>query len=400
MSVVDAPEGAVSVAQLPELVIVDDEVRVGASLERELSLEFAERPFSVRVFTDPRECVDWVSSHPEGVFLVISDLRMPGMNGSDLLAKVRQAGKDIQTILLTAYVDIPDIQKAVSTSIMSLLFKPWSRDHLVAEVERALSAWSLRTENARLRRELDGMLESAGDFQRALFAHAAPSFAKLDVDVAFLPHDVYHCGGDFYRILDDGAGGCLAVVGDVAGHGPKPAMVAAMATAAIGWAAEADPRLLLDPGRFLAAINDRFCAMVASSPELLMAMTAIRFDPDADRLSFATAGQPPAWLLRGGRATPLHTGNTALGAVPGQGFASGSAEFLPGDLVFCHTDGLTESVRSAWCLDGPELAAAIEACASSRAAEAVERFKPLLPGAAFSDDVTVLRVERLIPGPA
>ena len=74
---------------IPEIVLVDDENRVTQSLEREIRMAFGSEEFRITRFENPEEAAAYTAPPPDNLFLVISDLRMPHMSGSELLAKVR-----------------------------------------------------------------------------------------------------------------------------------------------------------------------------------------------------------------------------------------------------------------------------------------------------------------------
>lgn len=381
----------------PELVVVDDEPRVANALKLEIGLEFPSAPFSIRTFNDAASCAEHVREHPDSVFLVISDLRMPGMNGSELLARIRALSADIQTMLLTAFVDVPDIQRAVSTSIQSLLLKPWTSESLVAEVNKAWHTWTLRKENEALKREIDLLLGSAGDFQMNLFSAAIPQGRFADFDVSFLPHQQYHCGGDFYDIIDLGEGRYTILLGDVSGHGPRSAMVAAMAKTAIRLTIDQRPDCAGDPGLLVARLNDFFCKMLEGAQGLLIALSAVHIDCPRASCTVVSAGQPSALIAGKDGAILLEGGNHAIGVIPASRFQAVSINLNPGDCLALYTDGLVESTHGQMMLDRERIRRELAVAGKLPAAAITQRFRNLLPGSVFTDDVTLITVR--YPGP-
>ncbi len=85
-----------------KVILVDDEEPVLRSLVRELSEWGRENGIVFSTFTNPLEVMDALKNDKD-VFLVISDLRMPGMFGSDLLMSIHEEHPEIITILLTGY---------------------------------------------------------------------------------------------------------------------------------------------------------------------------------------------------------------------------------------------------------------------------------------------------------
>jgi sigma-B regulation protein RsbU (phosphoserine phosphatase) len=326
-----------------ELVLVDDEERVSQALEREIRLAFKPAPFAIRSFSNPLEALDYVKGRKGSVFLVISDLRMPSMNGAELLTKIRAFDPEVETMLLTAYMDIEDIQRAVSSAIRSLLFKPWTRESVLAEIEKALESWTMKRENARLKSEIEQLLKTAGDFQRRIFASGLPAWAEGLVDVAWIPRDALHCGGDFWDALPVDESSCAFIVGDVAGHGPKSALVAAMLKALVAAEVGSDRSLPRQPDRLLSRLNERLCALLSATPEIFVAMTAAFVDTRARKMTLCVAGQPAVAIAGPSGLRRFSVSNPALGVSPVEEYWSRDVDLEAGDRVLAFTDGLVET---------------------------------------------------------
>lgn len=378
-----------------KMVIVDDEPRVTQSLEREIRLEFGHDTFSITCFNNATAALPYIQYHSEKIFLVISDLRMPDMNGSDFLAQVRENNPDVQTILLTAYTDIENIQKAVSSSLQSLLFKPWTRESIVAEVDKAYKIWTLRRENKILTKRIDDMLESAGDFQMRLFSRSIPESKSANFDVLFKPYETFHCGGDFYEISVIDENRYLIILGDVTGHGPKPAMIAGMLKTAMQAILRADPLLRTSPDTLLIKLNDHFCGMLATSPETLIALTALYIDTYESKIVIATAGLPAAIHIRDGVPDLLHTPNPMLGAFLDTPYFKTERFLLPGDRLILMTDGLIESPSECFSLPKETLIQKFSNREDYSTKSISEDLRMLLPNQVFVDDVTIVSIQIL-----
>jgi serine phosphatase RsbU (regulator of sigma subunit) len=383
----------------PKIVIVDDEPKVTQSLEREIRLEFGDERFSVVCFNDPVEALPVIEANGGSIFLVISDLRMPGMNGGAFLAKVRDTCPEAQTMLLTAYTDIDSIQSAIAASIQNLLFKPWTRESITTEVSKALDVWTLRRENGLLRKRIDEMLESVGDFQKRLFSKDIPETSRFAFDISFTPHETFHCGGDFYDITKGGSeeedGDIMLILGDVLGHGPKSAMIAAMIKTAISFLMHNDPALRKAPDKMLTVLNGQLCAMLSSSPETLVAIAAVSINEKEKTLAVATAGCPPVIHVRAGMPEPLSTPNKVLGAIPDTVYYKTERFLAPGDRVILFTDGLTESVPRHFTMPAGDLLARFAKRDDYAADSIIADFRAHLPGQAFTDDATLISLEML-----
>jgi len=126
-----------------KIVIIDDEKRMCDSLSALLQGE----GYRVLDFQDPSLAIETIKS--EKVDLVISDIRMPVMNGLEVLKSVKAIDEGIPVILLTGYASLETAVDAVAQGAYDYLLKPVEFTHLEMVVNRALE--HRRTELARLR---------------------------------------------------------------------------------------------------------------------------------------------------------------------------------------------------------------------------------------------------------
>jgi len=86
--------------------------------------------------------------------LVITDLRLPGMDGMELLSHIRRQNAHTPVIVMTAFGTVENAVAAMKAGAVDFLLKPFSLDHLTTVVEKALEVRALRDENRQLREEL------------------------------------------------------------------------------------------------------------------------------------------------------------------------------------------------------------------------------------------------------
>ncbi|WP_304221768.1 PP2C family protein-serine/threonine phosphatase [Gracilinema caldarium] len=378
--------------EIYELVLVDDEIKVTEALEREIRLVFTGSQFSVKTFNDPVVSAEYIANHADTIFLVISDLRMPVMSGSDLLTFVRATSPEIQTVLLTAFSDIEQIQKAISASIQSLLFKPWTRESLKAEINKAFDIWKVRRENRILSSRIDAMLREAGDFQKNLFASSIPVIPNLQIDVSFIPVETFHCGGDFFEFRRDANNNVFVILGDVSGHGLKSAMVAVMLKTAMDDLLNSNPKLPEHPDFFLSALNAYYYRLLKSAPEILVGIAVLNINTDTGQLVLAIAGLPSILRVHRNEAEMISSGNPMLGAFLEANFTKIEQQFSPGDHLFIYTDGLIESVPHFYSMDEKEIISIVRSEIEKPIEHIVSSFRASLPEACFTDDVSLISI--------
>jgi len=94
--------------------------------------------------------------------LLLTDLRMPEMDGLDLLREAKRLRPDIEVVVMTAYATVKTAVTAMKEGAIDYLAKPFDRDELLLVVERALERSDLRRENRQLR-ELVAVNSSLGN---------------------------------------------------------------------------------------------------------------------------------------------------------------------------------------------------------------------------------------------
>jgi DNA-binding NtrC family response regulator len=163
------------------LLVIDDE-----AMQRETLAGFLrKRGYRVSIAEDGRRGLDLILR--ENVDLVISDMRMPGMTGQDLLDALQEKQLPTQVIITTAFGTVESAVQAMKTGAFTFLSKPVDLDQLEITIERALERQTLVRENRELRERLegresfDGIVSGSGEMEEVLnmLARVAPSPAPV-----------------------------------------------------------------------------------------------------------------------------------------------------------------------------------------------------------------------------
>jgi DNA-binding NtrC family response regulator len=125
--------------------------------------EQSQRDILFDILTDFGYNVTGVASGEEGLrsfsrneyHVVITDLKMPGMSGIDVLKEVLAINPNIQVILMTAFGSIPSAVNAIKNGAYDYLTKPFKKDDLLLVVKRAMEKSTLLIENKRLKNEVN-----------------------------------------------------------------------------------------------------------------------------------------------------------------------------------------------------------------------------------------------------
>ena len=115
------------------LLLVDDDAAIRWSLSETLNEEGHE----VRTAENAEQALALLDEYAPD--LILSDIRMPGLDGIELLKRVKQNDPSIDVVLMTAYDDMPTVVKAMREGAFDFLVKPLESKELNAVLERALA---------------------------------------------------------------------------------------------------------------------------------------------------------------------------------------------------------------------------------------------------------------------
>lgn len=132
------------------ILILDDEPDMIENCRRVL----ASAGYQCFTTTDPHQALRTMETeHPD---LLLTDLRMPEMDGMEILRRVRELDAHTPVIMLTGHATVETAVAAVKAGAFDYLSKPFSIDQLRLTVERALTKRRLEQENLNLREQLQG----------------------------------------------------------------------------------------------------------------------------------------------------------------------------------------------------------------------------------------------------
>lgn len=129
------------------ILIVDDDKLLQNSLFNILS-----EKYDATVAGSGEEGLQYLSRH--NVDLVLLDIKLPGMDGLDVLKKIRELGLDMTVIMMTAFEDVKTVITSMKMGAFDYLVKPLDIEELEVIVEKALENTQLRQEVKELRRQL------------------------------------------------------------------------------------------------------------------------------------------------------------------------------------------------------------------------------------------------------
>lgn len=167
---------------MTQVLLVDDEAEIRASIKESLELaglSVIDQPSAIKA-------LESLSTNPPGI--IISDVRMPDMDGLEFQRKVKAIDPDLPIVLITGHGHVRMAIKAIRDGAYDFLEKPFRPETLITVVKRALEKRELTLDNHKLRDQLS----QATDLERVIIG-ASPSivalrervkrYAQADIDV-------------------------------------------------------------------------------------------------------------------------------------------------------------------------------------------------------------------------
>lgn len=163
------------------IFLVDDDKDLLRATKQTLELA----GFSVSAFSDAGDAL--AALGPEFAGVLVSDIRMPEIDGLQLFSRVRQRDEDLPVILVTGHGDIPMAVKAMQDGVYDFITKPFATDRLIQSVRRAAEKRRLVMENRALRKATEEarddlpLIGQTPAMER--LRHTLRQIADTDVDV-------------------------------------------------------------------------------------------------------------------------------------------------------------------------------------------------------------------------
>ena len=373
------------------ILVVDDEAGMLRSMERILAPQH-----EVTALRVPEEALPAAREQPFDV--AVLDVRMPGMDGFELMAALKEIQPDLDVILMTGSAHEADARliRAIRERAFFFLTKPFDRDVLLTLVSRCLERRRATVDRRIYLQRLEHELRAAQRFQTSLLPVSPLRVGRFEVRSRYLPWS--QLGGDFYDVAPARAGGALLMIADVSGHGASAAMLTGVLKLAFreGVAAGEGP----------AGIMGRLAVCTRLFPdEGHLTAICVRMDGAGRRLVIVNAGHPPGYLVGGGgRLVQLESTAPIVHPALGEGpYEEARVAVEPGDRLFLYTDGVIESRRAyddgGEGLDGGEqfglarLEDALRASPRDLIDGVTERLAAFRAGRPLEDDVALLSAE-------
>jgi sigma-B regulation protein RsbU (phosphoserine phosphatase) len=295
--------------------------------------------------------------HARHLDLVICDLRMPGMDGLDVLSRIHQAQPDLPVIVVSGAGSINDAVEALKRGAWDYITKPISDITLLhSAVTRAIERSQLVRENKEHQLHLEKLNHELAE---ALVQLRADQEAGRQIQFQLLPADAQVFGDyrfsrklfpslllsgdfiDYFPIADGHIGFYMA---DVSGHGAASAFVTVMLKTLVGQYRDAYTQdvdlTILDPAATLARIDQDLKRL---NLDKHLTMFYGHLDIRTHQLRYSNGGHYPYPLLSNtNTSVTLEMPGCAIGLLPDATYRSETVSFPEGARLLLISDGVLE----------------------------------------------------------
>lgn len=386
------------------LVVDDTEANI------DILVEALGDTYDVSVALDGKTALEDVAEDPPD--LILLDIMMPGIDGYEVLEKVREgrSAGDLPVIMATAMGESENIVKALELGANDYVTKPFDLPVVLARVQTQLALKKSRDALAAAHRKMKRDLEAAARIQQAFLPADSPTVARARFAWRYLPCD--ELAGDTLNVLplDEHNVGLFLL--DVSGHGVPSALLSVTLSRLMSRGSEASSVLwsqvegssdlrIASPLEVAQALARRF----PFDPETGQYFTLVYavLDTERSELRYVSAGHPPAVHLRRGGEPELHVSTgPPVGLVPAEVMPSRYTETRvrldPGDRLYFYSDGIPEATDPHdEEFGGERLVSELEGLRGRTLEESlsalVEQVRQWSGSRGLEDDVSILAVE-------
>ena len=314
------------------ILVVDDEPGMLRAVERVLSDDH--RVVGTRLSREALSIAD--EFRPE---LAIVDIRMPDLDGFELMAQLKQRFPSLDVILMTGSIDDLDekLVRAIRSAAFYFIQKPFDREVLRTLVERCVELRWRREDHRQNLKRLETEMGEARAFQQSLLPDRERLVNQVSVCCRYTPCSAL--GGDLYDYADATGGRTALLIADVSGHGVSAAMLTGIVKSAFH-SSHVDG---FEPGAVVQRVSQ---GLAAFGPDRFVTLIAALICPEERCLHYVNAGHPPI-VVWGGTREPLWLGSTGPLVSPVLLSATWEAPVVPmneGDHLLLYTDGVWETL--------------------------------------------------------
>jgi phosphoserine phosphatase RsbU/P len=314
------------------ILVVDDEPGMLRAVERVLTEQH--QVVGTRL---SREALAMATEfHPE---LAIVDIRMPDLDGFELMAQLKARFPALDVILMTGSVDDLDekLIRAIRSPAFYFIQKPFDREVLRTLVERCIELRWRREEHRQNLKRLETEMAEARAFQHSLLPPPEALENRVAICCRYTPCSAL--GGDLYDYAEATGGHTALLIADVSGHGVSAAMLTGIVKSSFQ-ASHVDG---FEPGAVVRRVS---MGLATFSPDRFVTMVAALISAEEHQMRYVNAGHPPLALWGPTRALRWldSTGPLVSPALTGSTWDTPAVSLDAGDQLLLYTDGVWDTL--------------------------------------------------------
>lgn len=329
---------------MAKILIIDDEKTILNNLQFILEME----GYDVITSSSGQDGISRFLEFKD-IDAVITDMRMPGLCGLDVIKAIRQQDAEIGIIVMTGDGDINNAIEAMKEGAFDYLNKPINADKLILCIENAIEKYNLVKENQKLNEDIrkkNIYFQNINDAASQILLNMAPkNIPEFD---ALKHYAIYEScdlvGGDMYDIFPLGKK-YLFYIFDVCGHGILSAVMTMILKSSFN-----NLKFLFSQTGIIPDIEDIVKTVneemyTSTSPNLFATLFVGYYDPEQHEIHYISAGHVDQYLVTNERIKTLCSTGTVIGIFNETSFTSEKIKVNPSDRLYLFTDGVTEVAR-------------------------------------------------------
>lgn len=330
------------------ILFIDDEESVLTSIHRSLFKWFKNNRITPLMASSAKDAINELREHGEGISVIVSDQKMPDLNGSELIVIIKERYPDIVPIILSGNSEVGDIEKLVKTKVFSYMTKPWKTEDLKNEIDKAINHYNIKKENRILKEKINTELLLARDFQKTIMDNTLIDNFPIDLSVTYKPSSSSGVSGDYYEVIKLSDTRIVILLGDVSGHGIQPAFISMALKSIIPFEYfigknNSDFSTI----NFTSWLNNRLCDYLSAYPGLFFTLTCLMIDLERNECTCTNAGQPKPIIISDRGISVIENSNIVLGINRDNIYTNQVINLDKNSKIFICSDGICPSGSSA-----------------------------------------------------
>ena len=319
---------------MAKVLVVDDE----EGIRRELTALLEEEGYSAESAASGTEAVAILRE--QSFDIVITDLMMPGIDGMELLKRIKKDYPNIIVVMITGQGSERVAVEAMKVGAYDYIPKPFLYpEEMLLVVARAVEHLRLKEESELFQQHLEEELAEAQRIQQFLLPQQSPSIDELEIGIFSLP--ARQVGGDYHDFIELPSGELGIVVGDVVGKGMPAALLMASVQASLRAYAETSD----SPKHIISQVNNLLCRYTESHKFVTLFYGIL--NPQTGILTYSNAGHNYPLIFRENKyVCELDSTGMPCGILENTSYDEIKIEMKQGYIALFYTDGITEAMNS------------------------------------------------------